>query len=145
MIAVDTNIIVYAHREDSPFHKEALSVMTTLAEQKTRWAIPWPSVHEFISIVTHPKIYNPPTPISIALAAIRQWIESPNCKMLSEGPTYFKHLASLCESGKIQGGMVHDARIAALSLDNGVKILYTADRDFSRFDSLKIQNPLIRK
>ncbi len=63
MIAVDTNILVYAHREESPFHEKAFGCITELAEGRASWAIPWPCVHEFFSIVTHPRIYNPPSPI----------------------------------------------------------------------------------
>ena len=62
MIAVDTNILVYAHREDASFHKAASRAMTELAEGLAGWAIPWPCLHEFLAIVTHPRIYAPPTP-----------------------------------------------------------------------------------
>jgi uncharacterized protein len=143
MIAVDTNILVYAHREDSSFHAAALRVLTQLVENEPRWAIPWPCVHEFISVVTHPRIYLPPTPIQTAIASIRQWIEQPNCTLLCEGPSYFSRLSALCENALVQGGMAHDARIAALALDNGVQVLYSADRDFSRFEPLHVRNPLI--
>lgn len=143
MIAVDTNILVYAHREDSPFHQQALRVMIRVVEGEARWAIPWPCVHEFLAVVTHPRIYVPPTPSEVAVAAIRQWVEQPNCTLLSEGPSYFSRLSTLCEQAHVQGGMVHDARIAALALDNGVHVLYSADRDFSRFGPLNVRNPLI--
>ncbi len=63
MIAVDTNILVCAHREDSQWHGKALDRLTDLANFGKPWAIPWSSVHEFLSVVTHPKIYDPPTPL----------------------------------------------------------------------------------
>jgi uncharacterized protein len=56
VIAVDTNILVYAHRQDSPFHKAAFRRVAELAEGPATWAIPWPCVHEFLAIVTHPRI-----------------------------------------------------------------------------------------
>ena len=61
MIAVDTNLLVYAHREDSPWHDAAYGSIVELAEGRGPWAIPWPCLHEFLAIVTHPKIYAPPT------------------------------------------------------------------------------------
>lgn len=67
MIAIDTNILVHAHREDSGWHENVLRRMKSLAEGQTRWAIPWPCIHEFLAIVTHPRIYNPPTPFGTAL------------------------------------------------------------------------------
>jgi predicted nucleic acid-binding protein len=70
VIAVDTNILIYAHREDSPFYKKASACIKGLAEGRLPWAIPWPCIHEFYSIITHPKIYDPPTTIDIAIGQI---------------------------------------------------------------------------
>lgn len=144
MIAVDTNLLVYAHREDSDFHAEALHAILSLAEGRRLWGIPWPCVHEFVSITTHPSIYAPPTKIRVALDAMEVWLESPFCRMIGEGPGYFQRLRELAEGGKVRGPMIHDARIAAICLHNGVTELWTADRDFSRFSSLKTVNPLAR-
>ena len=71
MIAVDTNILVYAHREDSAWHDKALERVTTLANSGAPWAVAWSSLHEFLAIVTHPKIYDPPTPLATALEALQ--------------------------------------------------------------------------
>ena len=60
MIAVDTNLLVYAHREDSAWHDTAYTRITELAEGRAPWAIPWPCIHEFLAIVTHPPLFLPP-------------------------------------------------------------------------------------
>jgi toxin-antitoxin system PIN domain toxin len=143
MIAVDTNLLVYAHREDNEWHEQARSFVTELANSGAPWAIPWPCVHEFIAITTHPGIYQPPTPLAVALSAMAEWMKSPALRLLHEGPGYFEKLERLCKTARVQGGMVHDARIAALCLNHGVKVLWSADRDFSRFAELKIRNPLV--
>ena len=143
MIAVDTNLLVYAHREDSPWHEIALKVLTDLANGSALWAIPWPCVHEFLAIVTHPKIYRPPTPVPTAIKAMKAWNESPTLRLLGESPDHLERLEHLMMSAKATGPMVHDARIAALCLSHGVRQFWSADRDFSRFPSLKIKNPLI--
>lgn len=70
MIALDTNILVYAHRADAPFHSAAAQLVRALAEGRDRWIIPWPCAYEFLAIVTHPKIYRPPTPADLALAQL---------------------------------------------------------------------------
>lgn len=142
MIAVDTNILVYAHREDSEFYPEARRAMLELAEGHRLWGIPWPCVHEFISVVTHPSIYSPPTKIKTALDAVEVWMETPFCQMIGEGKGYFHPLREFAESGKVRGAMIHDARIATICLHNGVTELWTADRDFSRFKQLTTVNPL---
>jgi toxin-antitoxin system PIN domain toxin len=142
MIAVDTNILIYAHRADSPWNARADRVIAELAEGTSQWAIPWPCLHEFLAIVTHPRIYNPPTPLADAIEQIQCWLESPNLVLLCEGedfsPTWFEVL----RRGKVRGGAVHDARIAALCLHHGVRKLLTADRDFSRYPQIRLQNPL---
>src|SRR5690349_7641487 len=96
VIAVDTNVLVYAH--------------------------------EFFSIVTHPRIYDPPSRVDQALGQIDAWLETASVVLLSEGETYWPRLRDLLTDGKVGGPAVHDARIAALCLTNGVQALWTADR-----------------
>lgn len=143
MIAVDTNILVYAHREDSPFHEAAFQHVTELAEGPATWAIPWPCLHEFLAIVTHPRIYTPPTPLDQALDQVNAWLESPTLVLLAESEAYWPTLRALLVSGRVVGAQVHDARIAALCQQNGVRELWSADRDFSRFAGFLVVNPLV--
>lgn len=144
MIAVDSNLLVYAHREDSPFHAEALGKITSLAEGSAAWAIPWPCVHEFLSIVTHHRIYDPPTPLQRALEQVEAWLESPTLVLLAETEAHWPELRSVLQSSRTTGGRIHDARVAALCIQHRVTQLWTADRDFSRFPKLKVINPLGR-
>ena len=143
MIAVDTNILVYAHREDSPWHASAFNRMAELAEGRAIWAIPWPCIHEFLAIVTHPRIYDPPTALNLALDQVEAWLESPSLLLLSEAQDYWPLFRDCLRAGRVTGPQVHDARIAALCRQHGVSLLWTADRDFSRFPGLNIRNPLI--
>lgn len=142
MIAVDTNLLVYAHREDSDFHAQALHALCGLAGSGQRWTIPLPCLHEFIAITTHPRIYDPPTPLAIAFRSLEAWAETAHFQWIGEGVGYLEELKKIAMSGKVAGPMIHDARIAAICLNNGVRVLWTADRDFSRFPGLKTQNPL---
>ncbi len=143
MIAVDTNILVYAHREDSEWHRAAARRMKQLAEGRPAWGLPWPCLHEFLAIVTHPRIFVPPTPLAQAIDQVEAWLESPSVVVLSEGPGYWTGLRALIEGGRAVGPLVHDARIAALCLHHGVQELWSADRDFSRFPRLTVRNPLV--
>jgi hypothetical protein len=143
MIAVDTNLLVYAHREDSPFHDAAGRCLTELAEGRAPWAIPWPCVHEFVAIVTHPRIYAPPSPLSRALDQVDAWLESPSVVLLAETGDYWPRLRQLLETSRAMGPMVHDARVAALCGHHGVRELWTGDRDFSRFAGVPVRNPLV--
>jgi toxin-antitoxin system PIN domain toxin len=143
VIAVDTNILVYAHRQDSEFHAPAGALLRTLAEGYAEWAIAWPSVHEFFAIVTHPRIYRPATPVARALAQIEAWLGSPSLVLLGETARHWQSLRALIVEAKIEGPKVHDARIAALCVQHGVRELLSADRDFSRFPQIAVRNPLI--
>jgi toxin-antitoxin system PIN domain toxin len=143
VIAVDTNILVYAHREDSQWYPAAFRLLKKTAEGRTAWAVPWPCIHEFLSIVTHPRIYDPPTPIDIALEQVGAWLGSPSLVLMSETAGYWEFLDDLVRRAQVRGPRVHDARVAALRLHHGVDELWSADRDFSRFPSLTVRNPLV--
>ena len=143
MIALDTNVLVFAHREDSPFHRQAVSCVRSLANARASWAIPWPCVHEFLAIVTHPRIYNPPTPLKHALDQVDAWMESPSLALLGESDRHWDRLKGMLQAGRIAGPQVHDARIAALCQQHGVRELWSADRDFGRFPDLRVINPLV--
>jgi toxin-antitoxin system PIN domain toxin len=143
MIAVDSNLLVYAHREDSPWHEAAYACLAGLAEGRQAWAIPWPCLHEFLAIVTHPRIYDPPTPLGKATDQAEAWLESPSLILLAESEEHWSQLSSLLRSGRIAGPKVHDARVAAICIQHGASELWTIDRDFSRFPGLKVRNPLV--
>lgn len=143
MIAVDTNILVYAHRRDSAWHDAAYARMIELAESRSPWCIPWNCLHEFLAIVTHPRIYSPPSRLAQAIDQIEAWIESPSVVLLGEADQYWPMLKALLQEGRVTGPMVHDARVAAICLLHGVRELWTADRDFGRFAQLTVRNPLV--
>ena len=143
MIAVDTNIMVYAHRQDSEWHRRARELISTLAEDHQHtWAIPWPCVHEFLAITTHPRIYDPPSSVQQALEQVDAWLASPSLTLIGESTGHWSQLKSQVADGRVLGPEIHDARIAAICLSHGVREFLTADRDFSRFPSLATRNPL---
>jgi toxin-antitoxin system PIN domain toxin len=144
MIAIDTNILVYSHRRDSAFFAAARVAVRECAEGSRPWAILWPCLHEFLAVVTNPRIFKTPTPLSRAGEQIAEWLRSPGVITLAEGPGYWETLAGLLAESRVVGGKVHDARVAALCIHHGVEVLWTADRDFSRFPRLRTHNPLMR-
>jgi toxin-antitoxin system PIN domain toxin len=143
MIAIDTNILVYSVREDSPWHAAALATIRRVAEGSGPWAIPWPCVHEFVAVITHPRIYKPPTPLRDAILQVDYWMESPALRLLGEGPGYWDHLKPMLLAGKMVGPLVHDTRVAAICRSAGVREIWTVDRDYSRFSNLPVRNPLL--
>lgn len=142
MIAVDTNILVHAHRSDSAFHSAAERCVRALAEGASPWAIPFHCLVEVYGIVTHPGIWKTASTPAQAADQIRAWQESPSLVVLADEPAGSESLLDLLVAARVSGPKVHDARIAALCLDHGVKELWTIDRDFSRFGRLVTRNPL---
>ena len=143
MIGVDANILIYAHRTESPFYEKAAACMRELAEGRSAWAIPWPCLHEFYGVVTHPKRYLPASTPAQANYQIDLWLGSESLKIINETQTYWPVLQKILTTADVKGSLVHDARIAAICLQHGVREFWTADRDFSRFQALKCHNPLI--
>ena len=143
MKVIDTNILVYAHRTEMPFHDRAQVVVRRLSEDSGAWAITWPSIHEFLAVVTNPRIFKRPTPTQKAWSFLDVLAESPSLRLLSETPEHYATLRSLLEESKTVGPKVHDARIAAICLEHGAEVLLSADRDFSRFPALRVINPLV--
>ena len=143
MIAVDTNVLVHAHRRDSDWHDRANACLRGLAEGPAAWAIPWPCLHEFLAVVTHPRIYAPPSTNEQAIEQVEAWMESPALVLLEEPYDHWSILRRLLATGKVSDPLVHDARVAAICIGHGVRELLTADRDFSRFSSLVTRNPLV--
>ena len=143
MIAADTNILVYAHRRESRAHLEAAAVMRALAEGEAIWAIPWPCCYEFLSVVTNPRIWrdgaSTPEQAWLQLAA---WTGSPSNRLIGETPNFTELLERFARRPRVVGGVIHDARIAAICVAHGVEELLTRDRDFSLFPELRTRNPI---
>lgn len=89
-------------------------------------------------------MFNPPSTLAEAIGQIDVWLESPSIILLAEADDYWGFLKRTLLVSRTVGAKVHDARIAAICLQHGVRELWTADRDFSRFPQLKTINPLVR-
>jgi predicted nucleic acid-binding protein len=94
-------------------------------------------------VVTHPRIYRTPTPAATAFEQLRALESLNNLAFIAEADGYLPTLETIALAGRTNGGAIHDARIAAICLSNGVAELWSADRDFSRFPTLSVRNPLI--
>lgn len=142
MLAVDTNVLVYSHRREAPEHTQALEVVRGLAEGTQPWAIPWPCLYEFWSVVTHPRIWkDAATSPEKAWAQVEAWLASPALRLLGETREFAPILGKFLKRPRVRGAIVHDARVAALCVAHGVEALVTRDRDFSLFGELVTRDP----
>jgi hypothetical protein len=141
MQAIDTNVLIYSHIVSSRHNAKAREVIRQLAESPFPWSIPWPCVYEFLRVVTHPRVYHPPSPLEVALDDLRSIFSSPSLQLLSETPRHGEVMDKLIRESGVTGNLIHDAHVAALCFEHGVRALITGDRDFSRFPALTIVNP----
>jgi toxin-antitoxin system PIN domain toxin len=142
MIAVDTNVLVYAHRRESRYHLKSRDLLRDLAEGPRAWAIPWPCFYEFYSVVTNPRIWKDvaSTP-NQAWEQLEAWTRSPTNSLIGETDNFLEVLQGFVGRPRVRGPIVHDARVAAICVAHGTEQLLTADRDFALFPELSTRNP----
>ena len=143
MKAVDSNVLLYAEIINSLHHSRANKLLCEFAQGSAPWAIPWPCAYEFLRIITHPKVYHPPVSIEVALQDLSSILASPSLSLLAETRSHPAMLERVVRQSGATGNLIHDAHIVALCLEHGVTELLTADRDFTRFSGLKINNPFV--
>lgn len=136
MIGVDTNILVYAHREEAEHHALAVAWLRHLAEGPAPWALPVFVLGEFLRVVTHPKLFDRPTSPATALDFLGALLDSPTARPIAPGRLFPRLLADTVLAAEARGNLVFDAQIAALCREHGVGRLLTRDRDFQRFPGL---------
>ncbi len=143
MIALDTNILVYAHRRGTHEHTKAYRLLESLACGHEPYAIFWPSLYEFLRVVTHHRIFDPPSTREEALEAVEQILAPPTVRVLSEGAHHADLLHRVLHDTPVSGNLMHDAHLVALALEHGVHEILTADADFRRFPQIRSRNPLL--
>lgn len=137
MIVLDTNILVYAHREELPKHESAKSCLVALAEGAARWAIPVFCIGEFLRVVTHPRLFTPPHTPAEGCRALERFLESPSLAILHPEDAYLELLREAVLEADAIGNLVFDAQIVALCRQTGAGALLTEDRDFDRFNNFQ--------
>ena len=138
MIAVDTNVLVYAHRAETDLHATAIRHLTELCEGNRPWALPAPCLSEYFRVVTHPKVFNPPSALAEALGFAKSVTNAPACRLLKPGKHYLDHFFSIMQEADARGNLVFDAQIVALCREHGVSRVLTNDRDFERFGAISV-------
>lgn len=133
LIAVDTNVLVYAHRRSFPQHDAALRALRRLAGGDETWGLPVFVLSEFVRVVTHPSILRPPSTVELAIASLDALLGRANVVLLNPGERFWELLRSTLIYGRASGNLALDAQIVAVCRENGVDEILTEDRDFARF------------
>jgi toxin-antitoxin system PIN domain toxin len=141
MVLLDVNILVRAFREDAPQHSEFKAWLDGIASAEDTFGLSDLALSGFLRIVTHPRIFDPPTPTSAAIEFAETVRAQPNCLSISPGERHWPIFKRLCLEADARGNLVPDAYFAALAIESGSEWI-TTDLDFSRFEGLKWRHPL---
>ncbi len=136
----DINILVNAHREDAPEHDATRAWFERKISGPARFMMADIVLVGFVRIVTHPRIFKPPTPLDRALAAVDQIRLHPLCVLVRPGEQHFDLFLKLTRACNAKSDMISDAYLAAMAIENNAR-LYSCDRDFARFDGLDWSSP----
>jgi toxin-antitoxin system PIN domain toxin len=137
MIAIDTGILVYAHRGETDLYARASESLRALCEGDEPWALPVFCITEFFRVVTHRRVFNPPSSVKAAADFINAVRHAPTCRIALPGDDYPEQLLTVLGRSHARGNLVFNAQIAALCREHGIRSLLTIDRDFSRFEGLE--------
>ena len=140
MLCVDVNVLVYAHRGDAPDHARYLGWLDAARQADEPLGVPTSSLSGFLRIVTHPRIFADPTPLSDALAFVDAVRAAPNHIALEPGSRHWVVFTELCRTSEARGNLVPDAYLAAMAVEHRA-VLCTADRGFGRFPGLRWRHP----
>lgn len=136
----DVNILVYAHREDSPDHRRHRAWLEALIASDEAFGVSDLVCSGFLRIVTHSAIFDPPTPLDAALQFLEDIRTQPNCVVVSPGPRHWSIFTDLCRASDARGNRVPDAYLAALAIESGSEWI-TEDRGYARFPGLRWRPP----
>jgi toxin-antitoxin system PIN domain toxin len=132
VILLDVNVLIYAHRAELPQHAKSLAFLNGLLDGDDPFAVSSVILASFLRITTHHRAFNPPSPMTQALAFVRVLQDQPACVVLEPGDRHWDILEELCRLPGIRGPLVTDAWIAALAIEHGCEVA-TSDGDFKRF------------
>ena len=144
MIIPDVNLLVYAYEDRSQDHLEARQWWESVLYSADMIGIPWAVALGFIRLITNPRMFPNPTPVSTATACVRSWLAQPNVEIIHPGPRHADLVFGLLEEVGVGANLTMDAHLAALAIEHHAT-LHTTDSDFTRFPGLRWVNPLKRK
>ena len=140
MILVDVNVLVYAHREECDQHEEYRRWLEDIWAQQSAYGVCDTVLSGCLRVLTHPRVFDPPTPLPHALAFINQVRNQDNAVLVNPGSRHWEIFVDLCKNSNARGNLVPDANLAALAIESGSEWI-TADRDYARFPGLSWRHP----
>ena len=143
MLLVDVNVLVYAHREDCERHRDYHAWLLGVVNGSEAYGMSDLVLSGFLRVVTHPRVFDPPSPLADALLFAATLRDQPHRVRVEPGERHWEIFRRLCGEVGARGNLIPDAYLAALAIESGSEWI-TTDRDFSRFPGLRWRHPLDR-
>ncbi|MBV8544719.1 MAG: type II toxin-antitoxin system VapC family toxin [Acidobacteria bacterium] len=140
MILTDVNVLIYAHREDAADHRRFRDWMEKVVAGPEAFGVCDFVLSGFLRVVTHPKIFHPPTPLPRAIEFCEFLRDQPNAVVITPGDRHWEIFTAFCAKAHARGDLIADAFLAALAVESGCEWI-TTDRDYSRFPGLRWRHP----
>ena len=141
MILLDANLLIYAHVRTFAWHAAAREWLDAQLNGPTRVGLPWPSLLAFLRIVTNPRLFERPEPMTDAWKQVRAWLSSAVAWIPAATDRHAEVMESLLAMPGVYANLVPGAHLAALAIEHGL-VLCSTDGDFARFDRLSWRDPL---
>lgn len=138
--SVDANVLIYASDRGSPWHAQASDFLAGCVVRPELFCLAWPTIMAYLRITTHPSVFASPLTAGEAEANVESLLSLPRVRVLGEGDGFWPSYRALTDT-PIRGNLVPDAHLAALLLEHGVHVLYSRDRDFLKFPTLRVEDP----
>ncbi len=138
---VDVNILLYASDGSSSFHAKATELIARLARGPELLYLFWPVLMGYLRMATHPAIFPRPLSVGVATGNVGQLLGLPHARALGEGDDFWQVYGAVTSNAVVRGNLVSDAHLVALMRENGISTLWSHDRDFRKFEGVRIRDP----
>ncbi len=139
--AIDVNILLYASDSRSPLSQRAGHFLDRCVSGTEVFCLGWTTVMSYLRIATHPAIFDKPLAPQQAMQNVDALLGAPHARFLAEEDSFWETYRDTTRNVPTRGNLVPDAHLAALLRKHGVRVLYTRDRDFLKFDFLEVRDP----
>jgi len=139
--SVDINVLLYASDRASPLHDQAIRFLENRTQDPESFCVAWSTLMGYLRISTHPGIFSSPLSPDEALGNLEALLNLPRVKILTELDGFLEVYREVTGQFPVRGNLVPDAHLATLLRQHDVRIIYTTDVDFKKFDFLKVRNP----
>lgn len=140
--SIDVNVLLYSSDASSPRHRASRRFLDSCAANPEVLCLTWPTLMSYLRIATHSRIFRAPLSPVEAVGNITALVSLPQTRVVSELDGFLDAYRHVTGGLAARGNLVPDAHVAAILFQHGVRTLYSSDRDFRKFESLDVKDPL---